>query len=201
MSERVENIIQTIKQERRRFEVLCRSLSDGELARPVPDSTWIVRDFIAHLGTLDPELIRWFDGISRGNADETIRNADGQPWDINEFNDRVVAARREWPIDDVLMESETNRDRLIESLSKLTDENIDTVIHFMSDGKRPAADLPFSAFLSGWAYHDAVHVADMIKALPERADDPELRAWLEHPVVGWYQRAMAGPAAADEHQP
>jgi hypothetical protein len=34
----------------------------------------------------------------------------------------------------------------------------------------------------------------MLKALPERADDPAIREWLNHPAVTWYQNAMAGPA-------
>ncbi len=62
-SERMQKTIKTIKDERRRFEAFCRSLSAEELTRPVPDSTWLVRDFIPHLGTLDTELIRWFEGV------------------------------------------------------------------------------------------------------------------------------------------
>ena len=48
-------------------------------------------------------------------------------------------------------------------------------------------------FLFGLARHDNIHAADMLKALPERADDPELKAWLDDPAVKWYQDAMSGP--------
>jgi hypothetical protein len=34
----------------------------------------------------------------------------------------------------------------------------------------------------------------MVKALPERAEDPALKAWLNDTVVQWYQSTMAGPA-------
>jgi hypothetical protein len=54
--------------------------------------------------------------------------------------------------------------------------------------------VPLKLFIAGWAHHDAVHVADMLKALPERADDPDMRAWMDHPAIIWYQKTMAGPA-------
>jgi hypothetical protein len=192
-SEKVAKVIDTIKQERVRFEAFCRSLSDEELARPVPNSTWVVRDFAAHLATLDTEIVRWFGGVARGIPDETVRNADGQPFDIDVWNDRTVAERRGWTLDEMFAEAAANREKLIATLEKLTDEHIDTVVHFAGDNKRPPSEVPLRLFLSGWAYHDAIHVADMLKALPERADDAEMRAWLDKPAVAWYQNAMAGP--------
>ena len=51
--------------------------------------------------------------------------------------------------------------------------------------------------MSGLARHDPIHVADMVKALPERAEEPEIKAWLDDTVVKWYQRAMAGPAVVE----
>lgn len=193
-TERMQKIIDTIKDERRRFEVFCRSLSEEELARPVPDSTWTVRDFIPHLGTLDTELIRWFDGVANGDPDGATRDAEGRPFDIDQWNEAIVAERREWTLDEILDEAAANRERLIAVLEELTDEQTDSITRFSGDNKRPPADVPLKLFLSGWAHHDAIHVADMLKALTDRADDPEMQAWLDHPAVTWYQQTMAGPA-------
>ncbi|MCI0814939.1 MAG: maleylpyruvate isomerase N-terminal domain-containing protein [Chloroflexi bacterium] len=190
---RMQKIIDTITDERRRFETFCRSLSDEELARPVPDSTWIVRDFIPHLGTLDTELIRWFEGVANGVPDAIERDADGRPFQLDNWNDSTVAERREWTLDKIFDEAAANRERLIVTLEKLTDEQTDSVTKMAGDSKRPPAEVPLKLFLAGWAHHDAVHVADMLKALPERADEPEMRAWMDHPAVTWYQKTMAGP--------
>ena len=190
---RMQKTIDTIKNERRRFETFCRSLSDEELARPVPDSTWIVRDFIPHLGTLDTELIRWFEGVANGVPDAIERDADGRPFQLDNWNDSTVAERREWTLDKIFDEAAANRERLIVTLEKLTDEQTDSVTMMAGDSKRPPAEVPLKLFLAGWAHHDAVHVADMLKALPERADEPEMRAWMDHPAVTWYQKTMAGP--------
>ena len=193
-TERMQKTIDTIKDERRRFEAFCRSLSEEELTRPVPDSTWIVRDFIPHLGTLDTELIRWFEGVASGVSDAMERDADGRPFELDDWNDSTVAERREWTLDKIFGEAAANRERLIVTLEKLTDEQTDSVARFGGDSKRPPADVPLKLFLAGWAHHDAIHVADMLKALPERAGDPEIKAWLDHPAITWYQKTMAGPA-------
>jgi len=193
-TERMQQVIDTIKDERLRFEVFCRSLSEEELARPVPDSTWTVRDFIPHLGTLDTELIRWFEGVANGVPDSIEHDADGRPFDLDGWNDSTVAERREWTLDRIFAEAVANREKLIATIEQLTDEQTDSVTRFSGDNKRPPADVPLKLFLAGWAHHDAIHVADMLKALPERADDPEMQAWLNHPAVTWYQQTMAGPA-------
>ena len=191
----VEKVIATIKDERTRFEAFCHSLSPEELERMVPpDNKWSVKDFAAHLGTLDTEMIRWFDSAAAGDANQPAVGADGTPFNIDTWNDRLVAERHDWTLDQIFTEAAANRERLIASLEKLSEENVEAVAHFAGDNKRAAADIPLKLFLLGWAHHDAIHVADMLKALPERADDPAIREWLSHPAVGWYQNAMAGPA-------
>lgn len=189
MDETIRGIVDSITENRRRFEQFCYSLSDEELLRPVPDSTWVVRDFAAHLGTLDTEMVRWFDGVADGGiVDSSV--AGGEPFDIDAFNDAQVAERRDWPLKRVFAEAEANRAPLIASLSRLTADQIDKAMHFAADAKRKAQDLPLKAFLMGWAEHDRIHTADMLKALHERAADPEIAAWVDHPFVRGYQALM-----------
>jgi hypothetical protein len=191
-SDTTERLAQLFRSNRERFEAFCRSLSDEELERPVPNSTYRVKDFASHLATLDPELVRWFEAVREGRSDEPSRSADGSPFDVDKFNDAVVAERRDRSLDEILEEAAANRKRLLTTLEALDDEAIERTVHFSGDNKRPPADVPFKLFLFGLARHDPIHVADMLKALPERADDPELRAWLDDPAVKWYQNAMAG---------
>jgi len=193
-SETVAGIIDSIRGHRAKFERFCRSLSEEEMARPVPDNTWVVKDFVSHLATLDPELARTFEAAAAGRPEDAGRNADGTPFDLDGFNDAQVAGRRERPLERILEEAADNRAALIETLERLTDEDISRVMHFQGDAKRSPAQLPLKAFLMGWSLHDPIHVADMLKALPQRADDPELAAWLSHPVIQGYQQAMSGPA-------
>ncbi len=80
-SETVQSIIQSIREHREKFERFCRSLSEEELGRPVPESSWIVKDFVSHLATLDPEMARSFQGAAARRPEEASRHADGSPFD------------------------------------------------------------------------------------------------------------------------
>ena len=106
----------------------------------------------------------------------------------------AVAERRGRSVDDILDEAVMLRTRLIAVMEQLSDEKLDTTIRFGGDRKRPPVDLPLGQFLPGWARHDAIHVADMLKALPERRNDPEIVAWLGRPdlaaAISSYQKAM-----------
>ncbi len=192
MIETIAGVIDAIRANRARFEEFCYSLTDEQLGRPVPGSTWIVRDFAAHLGTLDVALLGWFGGV-RSGAPASGGDApafDPDTFDVDAFNDAIVAERRSWPLARVFEEAAVNRDRLIDQLASLDDDEVDRLLHFTGDAKRPAGDLPLRAFLAGWAQHDPIHVADMLRALPERAGDATLAAWLDHPFVRGYQALM-----------
>jgi hypothetical protein len=160
----------------------------------VPNSTYRVKDFVSHLGTLDTVLTQQFQSFAAGIPETIGQNADGTPFDIDKWNDAEVEKRRGWTLERMLEEASANRKVFTEALSQLTDEQIEQTMHFTGDNKRDPADIPFKLFLYGLARHDPIHVADMVKALPERAGDPELQAWLDDPTVTWYQNAMAGPA-------
>ncbi len=192
-SQTIERVIEAIRENRRRFEAFCYSLTEEQLMRPVPGSTWVVRDFAAHLDTLDTALLRWFRGVTAGGSVDAGVDGTGAPFDVDAFNDAQVAERRAWPLERIFAEAEANRALLIESMLPLTDEQIDQPMHFAGDAKRGPGDLPLKHFLMGWAQHDPIHVADMIKALPELADDPEIKRWLDNPYVTGYQALMAGP--------
>ena len=193
-SETVLKAIEQFKGNRRRFVEFCRSLCAEELERPVPDSTYTVKDFVSHLGTLDPAMTQQVDALAAGRIEPMGATGDGETFDIDRFNDGLVAERRDWTLDAILEEAGRNREQFLNALTKLTDEQIEQTMHFTGDNKRPAADIQFRLFLRGLTRHDPIHVADMMKALPERAEDPAIKAWINDTVVRWYQTAMSGPA-------
>jgi hypothetical protein len=193
-SETILALIERFQDNRERFVAFCRSLSDEELARPVPGSSYRVKDFVSHLATLDPVMAEQFERAAQGLMEELGRGDDGSSFDVDKYNDAEVARRRDWSLDRMLEEAAANRTAFLGSLEKLEDEHIDKVTHFTGDNKRDPTDVPFKLFLQGLTRHDPIHVADMVKALPERAEHPELKAWLNDTVVQWYQTTMAGPA-------
>lgn len=192
-SEAIQRSIAAFEKNRERFEAFCLSLSEEELARPVPDSHWQVKDFISHLGTLDTVMAQQIEALAKGVSDP-LNEAGDKGFDVDAWNEKEVQKRKDWPVGEMLEEARTNRAAFLASVAKLTDEDIDKTLHFRGDNKRDPADIPYKVFLGGLTRHDAIHVADMIKALPERAQDAELKAWLDDGVVKWYQTTMARPA-------
>lgn len=182
-----DKVVEEIAGHRKRFEAFCYSLTDEELDRPVPASTWIVRDYAAHLATLDPAMKQLFQATARG---ETMTASDGGSFDIDAHNEPLVQARRKWPMVRVFEEGAAERADLIAALREITDEQTQGMMHFAGDAKRSAGNIPFGLFLAGWAWHDPIHVADMRRALPERQEDSDIKAWLESPFVNGYQKAM-----------
>ena len=164
-SKAVLEVVAELDGHRERFEAFCRSLSNEELERPVPQSTWVVRDFIAHLATIDGPVGQMFDSMHRGE-DAGIRDGDGGKFDIDNWNDRQVEKRRLLPLEDVLART----------------------MKFAGDSKRAASEIPFGAYLRGWCKHDPMHAMDMSRALPER--QASLAPWFDDPVIQGYQKAM-----------
>src|SRR5574341_1683575 len=89
-SETIDRLIQQFRTNRTRFNAFCFSLSDEELERPVPNSTYRVKDFVSHLGTLDTVFIEQFRSFASGNPETLGENADGTPFDVDKFNDAEV---------------------------------------------------------------------------------------------------------------
>ena len=89
-TEAIQKLVKQFEANREKFEAFCRSLSEEELARPVPDSTWMVKDFVSHLGTLDTMLTRQFESFAAGKAETLGKNEDGTPFNIDSWNDAAV---------------------------------------------------------------------------------------------------------------
>lgn len=194
MADTAQDVIERIHTERQQFEQFCRTLSDAELDRPVPGSAWIVKDFISHLATIDGPVRAWFASIRAGNLGSSQREG-GTDWGIDAFNDAQVMARREWSVEQILAEAQRERASLVEVLAAFTASDMESTIRFGGDAKRPPSDVVLGQYLRGWANHDAMHVADMLRALPDRRTDPQVVAWLSQPetarMVTRYTQVMA----------
>ena len=191
MNDTIEQVIAVIRENRRKFKDFCFSLSEDQLSLRVPDSAWIAKDFASHLDTLDTTFVEFIGVVERGGNIDMARDSNGAPFDLDAWNDAQVAERREWSIARIFAEAAANRTQLIEALSRLTEEQISRPMHF-TDPKRGAADFPLKAFLVGWAQHDPIHAADMLKALPELVSDAGIATWLANPFVSGYQASMSG---------
>ncbi len=184
----VAAVLRELDMHRTRYVDLCRSLSEDELNTPVPNSTWIVRDFVAHLATIDVPVMRWFVSIRDGKGGAATGDGGG-PFEVDHWNDSRVAERRPRPLEDVLREAEENRAEMRGVLASFTAEHLDGPLDFAGDSKRGPSKITLRQYLQGWCKHDVMHAVDMMRALPERVD-ASLQEWFDDPVVQGYQKAM-----------
>lgn len=183
----VLEVVEELDRHRERFETFCRSLTPAELDRPVPRSSWQVRDFIAHLATIDGPVSQMFRSMHAGE-DTGIRNADGGKFEVDPWNDRQVEQRRALGVEVLLAEARATRESLRAGLLALDDVDLARTLKFAGDSKRAPAEVPLGTYLRGWCKHDPMHAMDMARALPDRL--PALASWFDDPVIQGYQRAM-----------
>jgi hypothetical protein len=185
MIDDVADVIAELDAHRARFEAFCRGLTAEELTRPVPASTWEVRDFIAHLATIDGPVEQMF----RRMQGERPAEPDNARAGIDSWNDDEVARRRGRSVDDLLAEAGERRASLRRVLERFTAEEISRGFRFGGDSKRRPAEITVVSYLRGWCKHDPMHVADVIRALPELRTG-EIEDWLDDRAVRAYQAAM-----------
>jgi hypothetical protein len=191
MTAPAQSVIDGLRANREKLKAFCDTLTEEELNRPVPpDNAWTVKDFLIHLLTFDDLTSEWVEAVVAGNtsAPSTVQGG------IDDWNEARVAEWRGKSMDEIFAASKTERARFESVLAGLEQKHLDTVVEFPGDNKRDPGSVPIGLFLHGLARHDPVHVADIVKALPERAEDPEMKAWLDDRMVQWYQQAMSGPA-------
>jgi hypothetical protein len=180
---RIAPLIEAVRTHRDRFDSFALELSEEELQRPVPGSDWIVKDFISHIESIDLTVREWFrsfvDGTPPAPAQTGEKPEESPGFDIDAWNNRQVLRRRDQPVEKIVEEGRILRDELLGIMARFSDEVIDGDIPFPGDVNRKPEPVNFGAYLVAWATHEPAHAMDMLRALPERKDDPALRRWLD----------------------
>ncbi len=180
MNVRCRLVIDELARHRVQFEHLCRSLSAGELGAVIPGSHWSVRDYIAHLATIDGLIAASFSpmvGLSAPPPEPPLP----VPFDIDDWNETAVRARANATIDELLAAAATHRGRMAAAIERMSDGDLDRVIPYGGDRKTlglAPAPVRFGGLLWGIAIHDPTHTLDILRALPHRREEAWLNEWL-----------------------
>jgi hypothetical protein len=180
MNLRARLVIDEMARHRVQFEHLCRSLTPSELATQIPGAPWTVKDYIAHLCTIDGLIAAGFSpivGLTAPAPDVPMP----QPFDIDEWNEAIVKKREDVSVETLLSEAATHRADFVAAVEKLTDEDLDRVIPYGGDRKslnlKPSM-VRFGGLLWGIAIHDPTHTRDILRALPRRGEEAWISEWL-----------------------
>lgn len=180
MNMRTRLITDEMARHRVQFEALCRSLTPPELATAIPDSHWSVKDYIAHLCTIDALIAAGFSpmvGKSAPQPDVPL----SQPFDIDDWNEAIVRMREDTSVDDLLAEAAIHRGRMVAAIEEMTDQHLDMIIPYGGDRKATGlapTQVRFGGLLWGIAIHDPTHTRDILRALPRRAEESWINEWV-----------------------
>ncbi len=181
MNIRCQLILDELARHRVQFEHLCRSLTPADLATPIPGSHWSVKDYIAHLATIDALIANGFSpmvGLTAPDP-ETPRL---DPFDIDDWNELAVRARANAGVEELLAEAAIHRANMATAIAKMTDEHLDVVMPYGGDrktlGPLPKSQVRFGGLLWAIAIHDPTHTEDIVKALPHLASQSWISEWL-----------------------
>jgi DinB superfamily len=146
----------------------------------VPDTPWTVQDYVAHLATIDGLIAAGFQRFSGQSIAPEPDIPAADPFDIDDWNEAAVTARRGAGVDDLLAEAARHREDLVAVFSTLEDAQLGTPVPF---GARRATGLPdvmvpLREILWAIALHDPGHTADILRALPAKAEAPQVKEWL-----------------------
>ena len=172
MNDRLTAVMDNATRNRDEFERFCQSLSGEQLNRPIPASHWRVKDYITHLATIDTWVGgEWFEAVASGTPFILSGEGGGQ-FDIDGWNDARVNERRDANLDDLFAEAAKNRGALFSTFPRFKEETLASRFVFRKN------EISFLEYLEAWTLHDPAHAMDMLKALPEKRADPQVRAWL-----------------------
>lgn len=181
MNIRIRLAVDEMARHRAQFEYLCRSLDAAELKAVIPGSHWTVKDYIAHLATIDALIAHRF-GQMVGKTFPAPDTAYPEPFDIDEWNESAVRTRADRSIDDLLAEAARHRENMVAAFSAFEDNLLDLVMPYGGDrkalGPLPQSQVRLGGLLWAIAIHDPTHTQDIVQALPERAKQPWLSEWL-----------------------
>ena len=176
---RIQPILDEQAQNRVHFEAFCRSLSQDELAAPVPNSPWTVHGYIAHLATIDQLISRFLAPLVGMQDVPAPEVPPPSPFDIDEWNEEIVPLRNEGSVEDLLAEAAGHRATFVRVLSALSDQQLEMMIPFGGDRKvidLPATTVRLEDLLGAIAKHDPNHTQDILRAIPHR--EPDVSGWL-----------------------
>ena len=181
MEPRVSELVQEMDRHRERFEAFCLSLTDRELATSIPGAPWTVHGYIAHLATIEALINPWFGAMAGIRDIKPPEVPPGQPFDLDDWNEAIVGRRAGHTVEELLAEAAGRRADYVRCLSAMTSALLDSEVPF--GGDRKVIDLPpvpvrLDRLLWAIGLHDPMHMQDILRALPERERDANVRKWL-----------------------
>ena len=166
--------IEELEANRAMLTALIRCCPAEQIDRPVPESAWRVRDYLAHLAVAD-QIATAYLRAARAGEDGAAAT---QGRNLDQWNGAEVRQRAGRSVPVLLAEMESRREQSVALLAAFDDADLDHAIYFPGDARRSPGPIPLRLWLQAWSKHDMLHARDLLRALPSLAAHADFQAWL-----------------------
>jgi uncharacterized protein (TIGR03083 family) len=136
---------------------LLDRMSPEDYSRATSNEGWTTRDLMAHLATINQRLRDQVKTAKTGGQYSATE-------DVNVYNERQVAERRNWNLQQVRKELEDDHAATLAAIDGLTEADLEKGFQHPTRGWRT-----IELSLTGIATHFGTHTGEIAAALPARA--------------------------------
>ncbi len=155
----MSDLLVRLEANRNAFLETVQPITDEIANRLVPgNQKWRVRDVLAHLAASEEGMLTMVQiMVAKGGYQF-------RPYNRDELNEQRVAERAERPLGEIVAEWQRARDKMIETLRSLTDEQL---AYRGSDGGSNWGEFTTRDIFEIAIRHTDIHLADLRRALAE----------------------------------
>ena len=118
-----EELVKSIKKERRLLEQSLSNLSEQEMLLAGVVGEWSVKDIPAHLKAWEELLLIWYRAGIQGTAPD-IESVGMSAKAIAAVNERFFHQYENWPLERVLIESQISYEKTLSAIEAIPEEDI-----------------------------------------------------------------------------
>jgi uncharacterized protein (TIGR03083 family) len=148
MTDRRAELRATLVEANDALQTALASLTAAEWLSPSPNDGWSAKDTLAHLTSIEArQRVQILAILGQGSFPVD---------DVNVFNERMVAERRSWTVEQLLDELSTGRAETLAILDRIGDEDVDRYFDHPRRGR-----LSIAYVYEHMAEHTTTHAEDI----------------------------------------
>ena len=145
-----------------RAEKMAANLTDADLAKPVCDDGWTVKEVLAHLASMGASPVFFISMAQRAMSASGGGGGMGAGFDVDAFNKQQIEARKDKTVFELLAEFRQGHEKGVEMIAALPDE---LVAFKMPNPFQGGISTVLELIQGSSADHEAQHLMDIAQAL------------------------------------
>jgi hypothetical protein len=118
-----KEMLDLIRSEWKALWSVLKPLSREQMIQPGVESSWSVKDILAHITAWERRMVQWLEESLRGEVPE--RPAPGMSWDdLDGLNEQIYRENKDRPLDGVLADSRKSHEESLKVVEAMAEEDL-----------------------------------------------------------------------------